>query len=467
MAPKFGTSGVRGLVTELTDDVVASYTKAFLSECQVGDAVYVGWDLRESSPTIAEIVMQSIQDMGKTVVSCGVLPTPALALAAHKANSGAIMITGSHIPADRNGIKFYTRSGEISKADETQIVASLVKQHSAQANGSPRIDAADEVKAAYIQRYVSAFGANALKDLRIGIYQHSSVARDILVEIVTQLGAEAIPLERTTHFVPVDTEAVDPASRSKFAEWCDAHKLNALISTDGDADRPMVTDHTGQLVPGDVLGALTALYLKADTICTPVSSNSMIMSMDAFDEVHLTKIGSPYVVATIESVLSKRANAKVVGYEANGGFLLGYSHQTSSDDLYPLLTRDCALPIVAPLAAAVQAGLSLADLAANLPARFSAADRIAGIQSQTSAAFIADLTADQEKRAVFFDSPAAEARVDTTDGLRVTFANDEVVHLRPSGNAPEFRCYAEATSMDRARALVDLHLERVASQLSE
>lgn len=466
MAPKFGTSGVRGLVTELTDEVVTSYTKAFLSECDAGDTVYVGWDLRESSPLIAEVVMRSVQDMGKKVVNCGVLPTPALALAADNADSGAIMITGSHIPADRNGIKFYTRAGEISKADEAKIVASLAKQHQAQSNDKPRIDAADDAKAAYIQRYATAFGADALSGLRIGVYQHSSVARDILVEMVTQLGAKAIPLERTSHFVPVDTEAVDPTSRAKFAEWCETHKLDALISTDGDADRPMVTDHSGQIVPGDVLGVLTALYLKADTICTPVSSNSMIMSMDAFSDIHLTKIGSPFVVAAIEEVLAKNTEARVVGYEANGGFLLGYTHQTNAGELRPLLTRDCALPIVASLASAVRAGLSLAELTATLPSRFSAADRIAGIQTATSAAFLADLIADPQKRTAFFDMPAVEAKVDTTDGLRVTFANEEVVHLRPSGNAPEFRCYAEAETADRARALVDLHLSKVAAQLA-
>ena len=47
------------------------------------------------------------------------------------------------------------------------------------------------------------------------------------------------------------------------------------------------------------------------------------------------------------------------------------------------------------------------------------------------------------------------------DGLRITFENDEIMHLRPSGNAPEFRCYAEADSKQRAQRLVADALQRV------
>ena len=50
---------------------------------------------------------------------------------------------------------------------------------------------------------------------------------------------------------------------------------------------------------------------------------------------------------------------------------------------------------------------------------------------------------------------------DLTDGLRLSFENGEIIHLRPSGNAPELRCYAEAANMQRAEALVKLSLQRI------
>lgn len=465
MAPKFGTSGLRGLVNELTDLLVSDYVRAFLTQCETGGTVFIGWDLRESSPHIARQCIDAAKAAGISVVNCGVLPTPALAYAAQEAAAGAIMITGSHIPADRNGIKFYTTSGEITKGDEANIVDALGQAGTDEPRDGMETDGADAARRLFVDRYSSVFPQSLLAGLRVGVYQHSSVARDLLVEILQRLGAEPVPLERTHTFVPVDTEAVDEAVRKKFTDWCQAYNLDALVSTDGDADRPMLTDSTGTIVPGDVLGAISAQFLSADVLCTPVSSNTMIAQMPNFTAVHWTQIGSPYVVASIEAVLTNAPGARVVGYEANGGFLLGFEYQTELGTVAPLLTRDCVMPIVATLASAKRAFLSISDLVSKLPGRFTAADRIAGIESETSQAFLTELKGDAAARKAFFSAEADEVAMDTTDGLRVTFANQDIVHLRPSGNAPEFRCYAESASPERSRDLVAKHLEQVARAL--
>ena len=83
MAPKFGTSGLRGLVSELTDALCADYTRAFLGLDGVGRDLLIGSDLRPSSGRIAAAVTQTAVGMGARVRDCGPLPTPALALAAH------------------------------------------------------------------------------------------------------------------------------------------------------------------------------------------------------------------------------------------------------------------------------------------------------------------------------------------------------------------------------------------------
>lgn len=457
MPPKFGTSGLRGLVTELTDDLVADYTRAFLRACPHGGAVHVGQDLRGSSPRIAKAVIGAVRGMGLSAVDHGVLPTPALALASMGAGQAAIMVTGSHIPADRNGLKFYLPGGEIAKSDEVAIGAAL-------GSGSVSAEIGDLVQEtgavpAYVARYVDAFGADALKGLRIGVYEHSSVARDALADALSSMGAEVVRLARADHFIPVDTEAVDAETREMLKRWCAEHALDALVSTDGDADRPMVVDASGTLVPGDVLGPLVARMLGADVICTPVSSNTLVDQL-GFGAVIRTKIGSPYVIAAMEE-----AGGTVVGYEANGGFLLGFGAEGPAGTVAPLMTRDCLLPIVAPLAMARAKGVSLAGLVSDLPPRFTAADRIAGIATEASQAFIAELTGDASARAAFFAGRAAETGIDLTDGLRVSFADGSVIHLRPSGNAPEFRCYAEAESVARAEALMRETLQAVAKRL--
>ena len=114
MSLKFGTSGLRGLVTELTPELVAAHIQAFIRACPMGNGLWVGRDLRASSPDLAAVVLTAAREMGLATVDCGDVPTPALALAAMKAGAAAVMVTGSHIPADRNGLKFYLPSGEIA-----------------------------------------------------------------------------------------------------------------------------------------------------------------------------------------------------------------------------------------------------------------------------------------------------------------------------------------------------------------
>lgn len=436
MSVGFGTSGLRGLVTSLTRDVVADYTRAFLAACPHDSRLSVGRDLRPSSPQISAWIMDAALAEGMDVYDCGPVPTPALALR----GTAAIMVTGSHIPADRNGLKFYTPQGEISKADETAILAALGRASRGAGGTRHQITTAN---ADYIARY--RFGD--LTGLRIGVYQHSSVARDVMMTLITTLGATPIPLGRADHFIPVDTEALPPQMLTQLRDWSAAHHLDAIISADGDADRPLLADEDGQVIKGDILGILTARYLGAEVICTPISTNSMVMGMAP--TVHLTKIGSPFVIAAMQAAQVKSGMARVVGFEANGGFLLGFA----DGPLPPLMTRDAILPILAPLM--LSKGQGLAALVASLPPRFTAADRLTGVDMAKSAALLARLQGD----ATGFFGPIKA--VDHTDGLRVTLAGGQIVHLRPSGNAPEFRCYVEADRESESAALLADMLDRL------
>ena len=129
---KFGTSGLRGLVSELTDVVCRSYTAAFIGHLgrQGGLAaeprLLVGRDLRASSPRHCGAMHRSCQGRGRRRGKLrGAAHPGAGAALAERSASPAIMVTGSHIPADRNGLKFYKAEGEIDKADEAGIVAGL------------------------------------------------------------------------------------------------------------------------------------------------------------------------------------------------------------------------------------------------------------------------------------------------------------------------------------------------------
>lgn len=442
MPPKFGTSGLRGLVRDLTPELVADHTRAFLAACPVGTGLWVGRDLRDSSPQLAGAVIAAALGEGVPVTDCGALPTPALAMAAMEAGAAAIMVTGSHIPADRNGLKFYTPGGEITKADEGAILSALGRvPRGATARRRGNIEAGGD----WAARYPRAFG-RALSGLTIGVWHHSAVSRDLIPLALQALGASVVALGRSDHFIPVDTEAVPPELRAQFAKWA-AMGLDAIVSTDGDGDRPLLADAEGQIVPGDVLGQITAALLGAETVVTPVSANSGVELSGRFARVIRTRIGSPFVLAGMET-----AGGRVAGYEPNGGFLLGFEATGPAGPLPRLMTRDSLLPLVATLAEARRAG-SVAARVAEEPARFTVTDRLEGVEPARSAAFLRGLEADGALAA--FLAPLGQVGgIDRTDGLRAALVGAAVVHLRPSGNAPEFRLYAEAGSPAAAAALL-------------
>ena len=451
MAPKFGTSGLRGLVTELTPELVDAHVAAFLHARASGSGLFVGHDLRESSPRIAENVIAAGRAQAVAVTDCGAVPTPALALAAMAAGAAAVMVTGSHIPADRNGLKFYTPAGEITKAQETAILAAL---GGASGSSTPGVLAQADPGPAFLARYRDAFGAGALTGRRVGVWSHSAVGRDLLIDTLVALGAEVVEIGRSDAFIPVDTEAVGPDSRALLTAAAAQHRLDAIASTDGDGDRPLLTDGNGRVIPGDVLGQITARMLGADVVVTPVSSNTGVDDL-GFGQVIRTRIGSPHVIAGMETALARDPSARVVGYEANGGFLLGFEAALQAGRLPALMTRDSHLPIIAPLVAAGKAGLGA--LVAAQPPRFTAADRLTDVPTEASATLVGQLTADPAD--FLSDLGAGElAATDTTDGLRLTLASGRIVHLRPSGNAPELRLYAEAENPEAAEALLSAGL---------
>lgn len=471
----FGTSGARGLVAQMSDTICYAYAQAFIRAVAVGaNRVVIGHDLRPSSPAMAAACAQAVCDARMEVVFVGPMPTPGVAFYAASLQAPAIIITGSHIPFDRNGIKFYRADGEISKADEQAMLETAVDVPadlaSKLANKTQPAIAPDALSA-YSDRYVAFFGRGALQGMRVAIYEHSSVARDILRSVLETLGAEVISLGRTDNFVPIDTEAVRPEDIAQAKQWAAEHQFDAILSTDGDGDRPLIGDEQGDWLRGDVVGILCAQYLGANVVVTPVSSNTAVEKCGTFQQVIRTRIGSPYVIAGMEmayqeisqtSQITENLKPVIVGYEANGGFLLGSDVIRNGKPLTALPTRDAILPMLALLCMARERGCKLSELSQHLPKRFTASDRLQAFLTPDSHALIDRLLHDSIAAAALLAPQSGEAiATDTTDGLRITFSNGDIVHLRPSGNAPELRCYAEADSVERAEVLCNSCLGRI------
>ncbi|MDO8350778.1 MAG: phosphomannomutase [Gallionella sp.] len=469
----FGTSGARGLVSAMTDEVCAAYAAAFLAVVKQSfnvTRIALGTDLRPSSPRIAAACAAALHSQGIEVDYCGALPTPALALYAQNQGIPAIVVTGSHIPFDRNGIKFYRPDGEITKADELAIADAVVELNTVSGE-LPAVNSAALEQ--FVQRYLDFFPAQHFAGMKLGVYEHSSVARDVLRQILEGLGAEVTSLGRTEEFVPIDTEAVAEIDIQRGKDWATQHHFDAIISTDGDGDRPLISDETGAWLRGDIVGLICARYLKAKKVVVPVSCNTAIELCSAFETVLRTRIGSPYVIAVMQNNMmpppqpypvngGELSNPAIVGFEANGGFLVGSHFARDGRKLEPLPTRDAVLPALAVLAAAREVNGKVSSLMQGLPARYTASDRLQNFPVANSRQLILELTNDpQALQRYLAPGDAKQVDCNTTDGLRISFDNGEIVHLRPSGNAPELRCYCEAASEARAMQLVHTVLARI------
>lgn len=461
----FGTSGARGLVTAITDRVCYAYTVGFLQylnstgQLKTGSDIALAGDLRPSSPRIMRAIGAAIADQGYTLINCGMIPSPAVAAFGLKHKIPSMMVTGSHIPDDRNGIKFNRCDGEILKDDETgirqqQIVipeARFDSQGNFLTTESYNLPTADiRARNEYIKRYVDFFPQHCLRGKKIGLYQHSTVGREIFAGILEALGAKVTRLGFSNTFIPVDTEAVRSEDIELAARWAKEHRFDAIVSADGDADRPLISDEHGKWLRGDVSGILCARYLGATVVATPISSNSAVEKSTYFRNVLRTRIGSPFVIAAMQHALSDK-QAIVVGYEANGGFLTATDIRVEGRTLTALPTRDAILVPLTILMLAQQKGISVSQLTAELPQRFTASDRVKNFPTALSQQRIASLGNDIHAIETVFGSHFGKVKTtDQTDGLRITFTRDEVVHLRPSGNAPEFRCYNEAATEELA-----------------
>jgi phosphomannomutase len=400
--------------------------------------------------------MKAAEDLGYSAINCGKIPSPALALLGLETRIPAVMVTGSHIPSDRNGIKFNKCAGEVLKDDEAGITRQVVDLPDGlfTADGAfasavvPTRPVATAAVEAYVARYLNVFPKDCLKGLRLGVYQHSAVGRDVMVQILSGLGAEVTPLGRSGTFIPVDTEAIRPEDVALAAQW--------------DSDRPLISDEHGRWIRGDVAGVLCAKFLGADSVSTPVSCNSAVDLSGWFAEVKRTKIGSPFVVSSMLDA-AKRGKTCIVGYEANGGFLLNSPVARDGRTLRALPTRDALIVHIGLLVLARREGRTLSQLVATLPPRYTASGLLKNCPVEKSAAILARFTTGDEAgdkaalKAAFGGAVSGGdvTAINRTDGVRVTFANGEIVHLRPSGNAPEFRCYTEASAEARAQELND------------
>ena len=158
--------------------------------------------------------------------------------------------------------------------------------------------------------------------------------------------------------------------------------------------------------------------MGAENFVTSVNNSTIVEKSGLFKKIIRTKIGSPYVVAEMKK-LSDEGYKKIIGYEANGGFLIGEGFEIGT-----LPTRDAMIVLLCVLATTKDRAIS--QVITELPERYIRSDSVKDFPTAEALELL------EKNRDELFENIFGKIKeINTLDGLRMTFENDDIVHLRP------------------------------------
>jgi phosphoglucosamine mutase len=343
----FGTDGIRGRANGdvLTPELAVAFGRAVGEKFAVGGKpVVIGRDTRISGPMLECAVAAGLAASGVNVRLLGVVPTPAVAfLTRHFQAAAGIVISASHNSYEDNGLKIFDGDGlKCSDALELEleklILAPSAEKRGATGDAIGRVEAMEDSAALYIELALAAYGLGLdLHGCRVVLDAGNGAAYQTTPGVLRALGADVISLNVEPNGVNINAgcgstypEVIQCAVRE--------HKAQIGLAHDGDADRLICCDETGDLLDGDEMLALVGLdllrrgQLAHHTIVATVMSN---LGLDecfaaAGGKVLRAGVGDRYV---LEQMLAHGLN---VGGEQSGHVIL-YDYNTTGDGLVTAL----------------------------------------------------------------------------------------------------------------------------------
>ncbi|NKQ56324.1 phosphoglucosamine mutase [Amycolatopsis sp. K13G38] len=434
MARLFGTDGVRGLANgdltpELALAVAASAARVLAAHDRSHRPVaVVGRDPRASGEMLESAVVAGLASAGADVLRVGVQPTPAVAhlVGALEADLG-VMISASHNPMPDNGIKLFAAGGhKLPDGIEDEIEAGL-PGNGTRPTGAEigRVtDVADAIDR-YSAHLLTAL-PHPLTGLRVVVDCANGAASVAAPDVYRKAGAEVIAI----HAGPDGININDNCGSTHMEQLQSAvreHAADLGIAHDGDADRCLAVDASGQLVDGDQIMAILALgmaesgELTHNTLVATVMSNlGLHLAMREHGvEIRTTAVGDRYVLEEL------RTGGYALGGEQSGHVVLPDTATTGDG----LLT---ALRVMSRVAAT---GKPLGELA--------------GVMRRLPQVLVNVPVADKAAVA------ASEAVRDAVRAVEAELGGEGRVLLRPSGTEQLVRVMVEAPAHDTAQAAAD------------
>jgi len=447
----FGTDGVRGVANaDLTAEMALGLSVAaahVLAEAGTFEGhrptAVVGRDPRASGEFLEAAVVAGLASAGVDVLKVGVLPTPAVAYLTGVLGADlGVMLSASHNAMPDNGVKFLARGGH--KLDD-ELEDRIETVYDAHRHGEPwerptgagvgRVSEYKEGFDQYIAHLVAVL-PNRLDGMKIVLDEAHGAAARVSPEAFSRAGAEIVTIGAEPNGLNIN-DGYGSTHLDKIKAAVLAHGADLGIAHDGDADRCLAVDHTGEEVDGDQIMAVLALamrergVLRADTVVATVMSNlgfKLALEREGLALVQ-TAVGDRYVLE------SMKEHGYALGGEQSGHVII-LDHATTGDGTLTGLL----------LAARVaESGKSLRELA-------SVMERLPQVL----------INVPDVDRARVSTSPELAAAV--AEAERELGATGRVL-LRPSGTEPLVRVMVEAADQGQAQSVASRLADAVKSAL--
>lgn len=430
MGRLFGTDGVRGVAnSELTCEMAFEIGRAaayvLTRETKHRPKILIGRDTRLSGDMLEAALTAGICSVGASVVTLGVIPTPAIAYLTRKYEADAgIVISASHNSAEFNGIKIFNSNGyKLSDAIEEQIEAIVLDKSeeaplpTGDAVGS--VTRCDTAVADYVDFAKSTINTD-LSGMKIAVDCANGASYKTAVKVLTALGAELYVIHSHPNGTNINLKCGSTYT-AEFREYVKNINVDIGLSFDGDADRLLVSDEKGGLVDGDKIMLICAEHMKENamlvknTLVTTVMTNLglVLAAKEKGIKIVQTNVGDRYV---LEEMLE---NGYVLGGEASGHIIF-LEHNTTGDGLVSALQL---------LSIMKQTGRKISELASVF---------------QTLPQVIVNAKVQNSKKKDFDKDAVIKKEI---EGLEREFDGRGRVLVRPSGTEPCVRVMLEGENM--------------------
>jgi len=440
MAPPrlFGTNGIRGVVGKDLDTDFASRLGSSIGVLFPRGNLAIGMDGRVSNIMLREALVSGILSQGCHVEDYDFMPTPALEyLVKANGKSGGVMVTASHNPPEYNGFKIIDSDGvELSREKEIRI-ETLFERNTFKLPKMPgQRTTAEAAIRDYLRSIKSHFGETKADLSKITVMVDSGNGVSFLTtpHILKQLGCRVITVNANIDGTfPARLSEPRPETLTALTELVKTSGANFAVAHDGDGDRAIFVDETGEVHWGDRSFALVMdEVLKANPggrVVTPLNSSMAVeeIARKRKGKLILTKVGS------IEVSRTMLANKAILGGEENGGIFYA--------PLHPV--RDGTMAAVLILKAIVKNRLPLSKLISRLP-KFPMAKEKYMVKDEAS-----------KRKAMSQLASELKGRISSRlDGVKVDVKGKGWILIRPSGTEELIRLYAEGRTQKDLESLL-------------